>query len=152
MDFLTSSFLMKPYNVRGLDDKKRVFNYRLSRARRIIENVFGILVARFGVLGSVIKLKPDHIDKVVLACCALHNFLRRKVPQNYTPHEHLDNEEPATHDFEDGLRVQNPNVANIAPQTWNKNPTQEAKAVRDKFTTYFDTVGRVPWQDKYAVN
>lgn len=141
---------LKPYNVRILDDKKRVFNYRLSRARRIVENVFGILVAKFRVLGSVIRLKPESIDSVVLACCALHNFLRKKAPQNYTPLEQLDHEEPLTHHIVDGLRVQGPNVINIA-QTSSRNPTQEAKAVRDKFTVYFDTTGRVSWQDTHAL-
>ena len=56
---------LKPFNVRVLDDKKRIFNYRLSRARREIENVFGILVSRFGVFRSQINLKPENIDKVV---------------------------------------------------------------------------------------
>lgn len=42
--------VLKPYSQRGLDMVQRVFNYRLSRARRIIENVFGIMSARFRVL------------------------------------------------------------------------------------------------------
>jgi hypothetical protein len=37
---------LKPYNVKQLT-RGRKFNYCLSCARRIIENVFGILVARF---------------------------------------------------------------------------------------------------------
>lgn len=35
--------LMKPFNGRWLTATQRVFNYRLSRARRIIEKVFGII-------------------------------------------------------------------------------------------------------------
>ena len=37
--------IMKPYAQRGLTMVQRVFNYRLSRARCIIENVFGIMSA-----------------------------------------------------------------------------------------------------------
>jgi hypothetical protein len=37
---------LKPYNVKQLTRERKIFNYRLSRARRIIENVFGILVAK----------------------------------------------------------------------------------------------------------
>lgn len=50
---------MKPYNKQVLNDNRRIFNYRLSRARRIIENVFGILVSRFKIFQKPIKLSPS---------------------------------------------------------------------------------------------
>ena len=140
---------LKPFNVRVLDDQKRIFNYRLSRARREIENVFGILVSRFGVFRSQINLKPENIDKVVMACCELHNFLRRNASQSYSPPEHLDHEEPVSHEMQDGLRTDSPHVANIA-HGQNRNATEEAKFVRDQFMVYFNTNGKVPWQDAYA--
>lgn len=44
--FVLSSYTMRPYPRRfELDLMKRVFNYRLSRARRIVETNFGILSA-----------------------------------------------------------------------------------------------------------
>lgn len=39
--------LMRPYSKKAIkSDRERIFNYRLSRARRIIENAFGILSSR----------------------------------------------------------------------------------------------------------
>ena len=40
--------MMKPYPNQNIPLDQRIFNYRLSRARRIIENTFGIATTRFG--------------------------------------------------------------------------------------------------------
>ena len=67
--------IMKPYpGVQEKGSEKRVFNYRLSRARRVVENVFGILSAKFRVLRKPLLLQPDKAEKIVLACCYMHNF------------------------------------------------------------------------------
>lgn len=46
--------MMKPYPGRNLTGSQRVYNYRTSRARRTIENAFGLISARFRVLRSAI--------------------------------------------------------------------------------------------------
>ena len=44
--FALKHWMMKPYPSRGLTIPQRIFNYRLSRARRVVENAFGILASR----------------------------------------------------------------------------------------------------------
>jgi hypothetical protein len=68
--------LLKPYSRVILTLKQRVFNYRLSRARIMVENAFGILASRFRVFGKPIEVKVETVDIKVKASCVLHNWLR----------------------------------------------------------------------------
>ncbi|KAK3788233.1 hypothetical protein RRG08_029029 [Elysia crispata] len=140
---------LKPFNVRVLNDHRRIFNYRLSRARRVVENVFGILVSRFAVLKSRICLQLDNIDAVVMACCVLHNFLRTNVSHQYTPPGSFDMEDPDTHEIQNGVRAGESNIAPLASgQT--RNSSEGAKRVRDLFVDYFNNEGSVAWQNRLA--
>ena len=69
--------LMKPYPFRNMEHQQRVFNYRLSRARRVVENGFGIWANRWRVFLTNIMLNPDKVQKMVFATVCLHNYLRQ---------------------------------------------------------------------------
>ncbi|XP_047543348.1 uncharacterized protein LOC125075683 [Vanessa atalanta] len=75
--FPMSQNLLKPYIQTGLTKEKRIYNYRISRARRMVESVFGILGTRFGVFQRAFPFDPTKVRKIVLTCCYLHNFLRK---------------------------------------------------------------------------
>ena len=57
---------------------KRVFNYRLSRARQVVKNTFGILASRFRIFRRSIIGKTGDIKSTTKADVILHNFLMRK--------------------------------------------------------------------------
>ncbi|XP_069619942.1 uncharacterized protein [Ranitomeya imitator] len=68
--------LLRPYPRRALDDRRRIFNYRLSRARRYVECTFGIMCSRWRIFHTAIQLDPETVDTVIKACCVLHNYAR----------------------------------------------------------------------------
>ncbi len=76
--FPLCDYIMKPFPFRNMTPQQRIFNYRLSRCRRTVENAFGIMTSKFRVFLSSIQLQPDKVDKLVLAACVLHNYLRVK--------------------------------------------------------------------------
>ena len=76
--FALDENLMKPYPHRSALGDEKVFNYRLSRARRIVENAFGILCSRFRILLRTLELDVENAMQVVRACLVLHNYLMTK--------------------------------------------------------------------------
>jgi hypothetical protein len=53
--------LIKPYGRDSLNDERRMCNYRISRARRVVENSFGILASRFRIFHTAINLNVESI-------------------------------------------------------------------------------------------
>jgi len=144
--FPLKPYLMKPYPSRNLELTQRVFNYRLSRVRRIVENAYGILSSRFGVFQKPIPLEPEKVEKVVLTSCVLHNFLRTKTSSKniYTPPEFIDRVINGTVvEAEWRQNAGNGNIlANILQQGGNRSTLE----TRDALCQYFNTDGQVPWQ------
>lgn len=73
--FRLSQFMMKPFpfTVEMSEAQKR-YNYLLSRTRRVIENVFGHLVARWRILSKALEFDIDNTKNIIICCCVLHNI------------------------------------------------------------------------------
>lgn len=50
---------------------KKIFNYRVSRARWLIENAFGILASKFRIFQKPIPSNDETNDKIIRTSCAL---------------------------------------------------------------------------------
>lgn len=145
--------LMKPYSKRQLSEERRIFNYRLSRARRVSENAFGILAARFGVLHTMMRLGPDKATKVVLACCALHNMLLCKSSCSYCPPGSMDyeneNGDVITGSWRESASSNSSNFRSM-PKCKERSP-KNAEDMRDIICYYVNGPDAIPWQWKSLV-
>lgn len=68
-------WLQRPYPGKCLTEPIQIFNYRLSRARRVIENAFGILRARWRIFKGPISASPETVQLIIEATVCLHNYL-----------------------------------------------------------------------------
>lgn len=130
--FGLSKNILRPYARNNLNYKKKIFNYRLSRARRNIECSFGILSNKFRIFHKPMNVNVELAVCIVKACCILHNFIRVRDGFN----------------FENTLSIEgleNVNEVNIR----NNNVTRSGNTIRDKFANYFiSDAGKLEWQDK----
>jgi len=147
--FAMNENLIKPYSAmdNNLDEEKMIFNYRLSRGRRVVENVFGILVSRFGVFQKPMMLSPEKAATVTLACCYLHNYLRRK-SNSYMAPGSVDWEDNATHEVRTGEWRTKQNELAVLRPTFSRNMSEKAKLTREYMKHWFCSRGSVPWQLK----
>ena len=68
-------WLIKPFSDNGqLSSPTKEFNYRLSRARIVIENAFGRLKGRWRCLLKRNDINLQNLPNVVAACATLHNM------------------------------------------------------------------------------
>ncbi|XP_035673121.1 protein ALP1-like [Branchiostoma floridae] len=95
--FSLRTTMMKPYSGRGLAREERIFNYRVSRARRVAENAFGILARRFRVLLTTMQHHPSTVKLIVTTCVLLHNLMRSRYPA--LQDVELDQAEDVQHEF-----------------------------------------------------
>jgi hypothetical protein len=55
-----------------------MYNYRLTRARRIVACAFGILCNKWRHFHHAIDVYPDFCDVIVKTCYILHSFVRQR--------------------------------------------------------------------------
>lgn len=146
--FPLKPYLMKPYPFRNQPGPNRVYNYRLSRARRVVENAFGILANRLRILRKPIELCPEKFTKIVSATCVLHNFLLDRNSRHlYAPQGTFDEKI-------DGVLIPGswrsdalPDSVLFSERPRASNMSNLSKEIREEYKEYFvSPQGEVSWQ------
>ena len=106
-------------------------------ARRVVENAFGILAAKWRIYQRRVQLHPQTVDKVVKATCVLHNFIRHTSTK--TPNNIMGNP------LEEEGRHHNGSIRDL--RATGNHASQDAYDVRNTFTKYVMLpAGGVTWQ------
>ena len=156
--------VMKPYSGRSFEKNqetgeksrknleldKTIFNYRLSRARRTVENAFGILTMRWGCLRSEFQCKPEKVRVIVAASCALHNYMMKE-GKNYLTSTMIDTF-IADDQSIDGEWRSHEQLTPMDSQKVPKRPKDDAILLRDQLKRYVNVIDKIPNQEKYATN
>ena len=151
--FSLTKHIMKPYaGVHPSGSPKRIFNYRLSRARRIVESTFGIVSSVFRVLRKPMLLEPEKAEVVVMAIACVHNFLRNSQTsrQTYISPGSLDTDMNGQIMPGNSQNNQEAMTSFLPFRNAPRRSKEAAEEIRGEFTEYFNTVGAVPWQNQCA--
>lgn len=143
--FPLKPYLMKPYPGRNQTNEERIFNYRLSSARRTFENAFGIMSAQFQVFRTPIRTSADIAKDITLAAEVLHNYSRSTSRESYAPPNIIDTENFSRGEIQEGRWRQHPHGGIERLPVVIRGHCTEAKQVRDNLKSYFNREGLVHW-------
>jgi hypothetical protein len=144
--FALRTYLMKPFGQRGLDRQQRITNYRISRGRRVVENAFGILAARWNVLLCTMMQTPDVIRDIIECVVCLHNLMRMRNPALAIVH--VDRED-ANHNIIPGEWRQHAQMEDVQRALGPNRDTTEDKRQWEYLKLYFNSpAGSVEWQER----
>lgn len=144
--FALHEHILKPFSQRNLTNERRIYNYRISRCRNVVENAFGLMASRFRILHTKICIDPQKAIFVTLAICMLHNFLR-KTSHSYITPSSVDAEDLNNHKIIEGdwRRDTHNSLVPLQPKPTKSVPL-EAINNRQKYLEYFNGLGEVEWQ------
>lgn len=136
--------ILRPYPLRNICNKKRIFNYRLSRGRKNIECAFGMMTQKFQVLMTPIRCKNyDTINNIIKCVCVLHNFIRKSEGVDYEINQTEDR-----NNADDNIQIHIPEHNEHLHVDRNSSPNQ----LRDYLTNYFlKPNNSLPWQWRHCV-
>ena len=122
-----------------------MYNYRLSRVRRVIENTFGILASRLRIIRHPIIATPEHVA-YKMAVIVLHNFLR-KTESTYCLVGFVESEDNEGN-LSEGAWCEESMAQGLGPiYTLRSNRHSSAASIKNAFKDYFSSpAGEVQWQ------
>lgn len=119
-------YLMRPFPRNQLTEggKKDNYNYRLSRARMVVECSYGSLLSKFNLLSFPIATDIHNTVHIVKAMTLLHNIIRDR--------EGITDEEVSTF-----IDVERDQSVTMGTSRKTNQASNKAKKIRELFSSYF---------------
>lgn len=134
--FALNTNLLRPYGGNELTKEQKIFNYRLTRARRYVECAFGIMANKWRILHRPLNVNIHLAEDIVNVTCLLQNFIHK--------------EEGQRSPLAINQVCSNP-IGSMSPLLDLEDHNMTGDEVRRKYTEYFSSdIGALAWQNKYA--
>lgn len=130
--FKLQTYLMRPFPRKAIVEnlEKKNYNKRHCRARRVVENAFGILTQKWRVFFRPIECDVETAVHVIKAACCLHNFIR-------TTANGPTDERESTEDI-----INQTSNAFSTSTRLRERSSDMAQAVRNHFVHYFNFLSK----------
>jgi len=127
--FPLKTYLMRPFPEKTTTkgDAKDNYNYRLSRARMVVECSFGSISSKFRILQKPIETNVENAVHIVKAITLLHNIIRDLESINDTE----------LRSFQDSYRNTPSLLQNDLQKRFNAS-SRAATQIRENFKLYFE--------------
>ncbi|XP_016658258.1 protein ALP1-like isoform X2 [Acyrthosiphon pisum] len=139
--------LMRPYPGRGkrkLPLNESIFNYRLSRGRRTIENTFGIMASKWRVFRKPIIARRNTVEAITKAAVVLHNFI--KMSENNAGVRYYSGPLDIEPDEDNRWATLEMGALRPVNQLGTNTYSANAKIIRNKLKDHFSGEGAVAFQ------
>ncbi|CAD7093771.1 unnamed protein product [Hermetia illucens] len=123
--------LLTPYSGNYLPTSERIFNYRLSRARRLVESAFRMLAHTWRILLKSLEVQPALGKLIVLCCCILHNYIKLNMKELKKNIREVQTHDPSAYVNYEARMAQ---------------PVSTAVIIRNSFAEWFINEGNLPFQ------
>lgn len=149
--FALKKWMLRPYSGRDLSNGQKILNYCLSRAHMVIENTFGIPVARWQIFHHSIEASVETGECMIKAAVCLHNYIKLTSNASYCPVGFVDCQDSTvqikTGEWRSILNhVQEGAMSSFSCCKGTRYPKSEVD-LRELMKSYVNSKhGAVPWQ------
>ncbi|KAJ9556271.1 hypothetical protein OSB04_010885 [Centaurea solstitialis] len=128
--FRGQRYHLKEFSGHRPNTAEEYFNMKHSKARNVIERCFGLLKGRWKILGSPSFFSIETQVRIIMACCLLHNLIRKFM--SHDPQESVLEEEEEEENEEE---TNSEDESNEIEYITNISPTDEWLAFRNTMAT-----------------